>query len=47
MAELRQRFPQHSVTAVVQCAGSRRADMQPVRPISGDPWAPGAIGNAE
>ncbi len=47
MAELRQRFPERSVTAVMQCAGNRRADMQPVRPTSGAPWAPGAIGNAE
>jgi len=47
MAELRERFPERSVTAVMQCAGNRRADMQPVRPTSGDPWAPGAIGNAE
>lgn len=47
MAVLRQRFPQRSVTAVMQCAGNRRADMQPVRPTLGDPWAPGAIGNAE
>ena len=47
MVELRQRFPQRSVTAVMQCAGNRRADMQPVKPTSGDPWAPGAIGNAE
>jgi len=30
----------------MQCAGNRRADMQGVRPTSGDPWAPGAIGNA-
>ncbi len=47
MADLRQRFPERTVTAVMQCAGNRRADMQPVRPTSGDPWAPGAIGNAE
>ena len=47
MAELRQRFAERSVTAVMQCAGNRRADLQPVRPTSGDPWAPGAIGNAE
>ncbi len=26
---------------------NRRADLQRVRPVSGDPWAPGAIGNAE
>lgn len=35
-----------TVTAVLQCAGNRRADLQLVRPTSGDPWAPGAIGNA-
>ncbi len=46
MAELRQRFAERSVIAVMQCAGNRRADMQPVRPTLGDPWAPGAIGNA-
>ncbi len=46
MADLRRRFPEHTVTAVMQCAGNRRADMQEVRPTSGDPWAPGAIGNA-
>ncbi len=44
--ELRDRFPARTVTAVLQCAGNRRADMQAVRPTSGDPWAPGAIGNA-
>ena len=47
MAELRERFPERTVMAVMQCAGNRRADMQQVRPTSGDPWAPGAIGNAE
>ena len=44
--ELRDRFPASTVTAVMQCAGNRRADQQQVRPTSGDPWAPGAIGNA-
>ncbi len=46
MQELRQRFAERTVTAVMQCAGNRRADMQGVRPTSGDLWAPGAIGNA-
>jgi len=45
--ELRDRFPSRTVMATMQCAGNRRADMQRVRPTSGDPWAPGAIGNAE
>ena len=46
MAELRDHFPSHTVTAVVQCAGNRRADMLRLAPVSGDPWAAGAIGNA-
>ena len=46
MGELHTRFPERTVTAAMQCAGNRRADMQSVRPTSGDPWAPGAIGNA-
>ncbi|OYV33676.1 MAG: molybdopterin oxidoreductase [Rhodospirillales bacterium 20-64-7] len=47
MAALRDRFPQRTVVATMQCAGNRRGDMLQVRPVSGDPWAPGAIGNAE
>ena len=47
MAELRERFPSRKLTAVMQCAGNRRGDMLQVRPVSGDPWAAGAIGNAE
>ncbi len=46
MAELRERFPRRTVTAVMQCAGNRRGDMLQVRPVSGDSWAAGAIGNA-
>lgn len=41
-----QRFPQRKVTAVMQCAGNRRADLHRVRPVSGHPWEVGAIGNA-
>ena len=44
--ELRRCFPRREVTAVMQCAGNRRADMRAVRPVSGDPWQAGAIGNA-
>lgn len=46
MTELRTRFSPRTVTAVMQCAGNRRADMLQVAQVSGDPWAPGAIGNA-
>lgn len=47
MDELRTGFRQRSVTAVLQCAGNRRADLLQVKPVSGDPWQAGAIGNAE
>lgn len=46
MAELRGWFAERTVKAVMQCAGNRRADMRKVRPVTGDPWAPGAIANA-
>ena len=45
--ELKHRFAPHTVRAVMQCAGNRRADMRHVRPVLGDPWAGGAIGHAE
>ena len=44
--ELQALAPHRTLGAVLQCAGNRRADLQPVRPTSGDPWAPGAIGYA-
>ena len=46
VADLKQRFPHRTVGAVMQCAGNRRADMHAVRPVTGNPWAAGAIGNA-
>ena len=46
LSDLKSRFETKTVMAVMQCAGNRRADLQQVRPTSGDPWAPGAIGNA-
>ena len=44
--ELRAAFPPQTVTAVMQCAGNRRADLHRIHPVTGDPWAAGAIGNA-
>ncbi len=46
MDELRARFATHTIEAVLQCAGNRRADMDAVAPVEGDPWETGAIGNA-
>ena len=45
--DLQTRFPQVTVTATMQCAGNRRADMRSVAPVSGDPWNGGAIGTAD
>ena len=47
LADLRARFPEATVTATMQCAGNRRADMRAVAPVSGDPWDGGAIGTAD
>lgn len=47
LAELKDTFAEHRVTAVMQCAGNRRTDLQEVAGTAGDPWDVGAIGNAE
>ena len=44
--DLRRRFHERTVAAVMQCAGNRRADLRQVAAVTGDPWGPGAIGNA-
>ena len=44
---LRTQFEPRTVVSVMQCAGNRRGDLVPVAPVSGDPWGPGAIGNAQ
>ena len=45
--EMKSAFPTRTVTAVLQCAGNRRTDLQQVGKTNGDPWDVGAIGNAE
>lgn len=47
LADLRRDFPERKVTAVLQCAGNRRADLQEAGETSGDLWSHGAIGNGE
>lgn len=44
--DLRGRFRERTVAAVMQCAGNRRGDLRRAGAVSGDPWGPGAIGNA-
>lgn len=46
IADLRREFMPNTTEAVLQCAGNRRSDFLQVKPVTGDPWAPGAIGNA-
>ncbi|AWB25707.1 molybdopterin oxidoreductase [Methylobacterium currus] len=45
--DMRSRYAKATVTATMQCAGNRRADMRAVAPVSGDPWDGGAIGTAD
>ncbi len=47
LRDLRETYTPRTITAVLQCAGNRRADLQQVEKTSGDPWDAGAIGNAE
>ncbi len=46
VADLERRFAPVEVEAYLQCAGNRRADLQPVKATTGDPWRGAAIGNA-
>lgn len=47
LQDLRERFPKRTVVSTVQCAGNRRHEMKPVRPVKGLDWTGGAIGTAE
>lgn len=44
--ELKSRFPKHTVTATLQCAGNRRSEMNRVKPVKGLNWNATAISNA-
>lgn len=47
LAELRERFTEHTVTATLQCAGNRREGLVAVRDIPGEaPWGPTATATA-
>ncbi|KAK4159442.1 mitochondrial sulfite oxidase [Cladorrhinum sp. PSN259] len=48
LAQLKERFPTHKVTAVLQCSGNRRNDMtRHAGKTNGLQWGVGAISNAE
>ena len=45
--DLKTKFPKHTVTVTIQCAGNRRMDLANMKPVKGIPWTGGAIGNAQ
>lgn len=46
LEELKTRFPKHTITATLQCAGNRRSEMNKVKLVKGLNWGIGAISNA-
>jgi len=47
LAQLRENFDEHEITATLQCAGNRRTGLLETRDIPGEaPWGPGATGTA-
>jgi DMSO/TMAO reductase YedYZ molybdopterin-dependent catalytic subunit len=43
---LKEKYSKHSVTATLQCAGNRRAEMHAAREVNGLQWTNGAISTA-
>ncbi|XP_052425254.1 sulfite oxidase, mitochondrial isoform X2 [Carassius gibelio] len=46
LSELKSRFPKHTITATLQCAGNRRSEMNAVKQVKGLNWGIAAISNA-
>ncbi|XP_028301843.1 sulfite oxidase, mitochondrial [Gouania willdenowi] len=46
LQDLKTRFPKHTVTATLQCAGNRRSEMNKVKLVKGLNWGIAAISNA-
>ncbi|XP_061688358.1 sulfite oxidase, mitochondrial isoform X1 [Syngnathoides biaculeatus] len=47
LEDLKNRFPKHTVTATLQCAGNRRSEMNAVKQVKGLNWGIAAISNAK
>merc|ERR1719494_349422 len=45
--DLKTKFPKQTISATIQCAGNRRAEMVNHKPVKGLYWEGTAIGNAE
>ena len=46
LEDLQNNFPQHTISATIQCAGNRRLQMAAVKQVRGLMWDNAAIGNA-
>uniref|UniRef100_A0A4W6F3D2 sulfite oxidase n=1 Tax=Lates calcarifer TaxID=8187 RepID=A0A4W6F3D2_LATCA len=46
LEDLKTRFPKHTITATLQCAGNRRSEMNKVKQVKGLNWGIAAISNA-
>ena len=46
LKDLQNNFPQHTISATIQCAGNRRLQMASVKQVRGLMWDNAAIGNA-
>ncbi|XP_051532582.1 sulfite oxidase, mitochondrial [Myxocyprinus asiaticus] len=46
LSELKSRFPKHTITVTLQCAGNRRSEMNKVKQVKGLNWGVAAISNA-
>jgi sulfite oxidase len=46
LAEIKDRFRQHTIEATLTCAGNRRDEMSAIKPVGGVQWNAGAIGHA-
>ncbi|TNM89033.1 hypothetical protein fugu_005287 [Takifugu bimaculatus] len=46
LEDLKTKFPKHTVTATLQCAGNRRSEMNKVKQVKGLNWGIAAISNA-
>ncbi|CAG11757.1 unnamed protein product, partial [Tetraodon nigroviridis] len=46
LEDLKTKFPKHTVTATLQCAGNRRSEMNEVKQVKGLNWGIAAISNA-
>jgi sulfite oxidase len=47
VSELQALFPRHTVAVTTQCAGNRRNELNPVKPVKGLAWGAAAISTAE